>query len=110
MKDNSRLPAYLLTLAARLEEMGYGEDFHIPASLADLKAMAPDLAHSVSRRPKPEQDLLFRCLGEAQAALLFEQYDALASGSPLSEAMKRSIFVRSFTARLRSAYGRLAVA
>lgn len=103
--DNAEIPAYVGLLTARLEELGYGEDFHIPASVDDLNNVAPDLAELVELRPKAEQELLFRCLGEAQAALLFEQYDALVGGRPLSQSAKRGIFLRSFTARLRCVYG-----
>lgn len=108
MNDNSQLPAYIRRLTDRLEEMAYGEDLHVPESFDDLRLVAPDIAGLVAARPKPEQDLLFRCLGEAQAALLYEQCDALACGFPLSQSKKRNIFVRSFRTRVRCAYGNAA--
>lgn len=103
--DISSLPDYIISLTDGLEELGYGEDFHIPASFDDLKHMAPDLAELVGARPEAERTLIFRCLGEAQAALLFEQYDALVGGRPLSQSKKRGIFLCSFKTRLRSGLG-----
>ncbi|HEY8352164.1 MAG TPA: hypothetical protein VIK87_06445 [Sphingomonadales bacterium] len=95
------LPIYMERLLEGFENWTFRPDRPLPATVPDLERVAPGLAALVGVRPKAEQEFLFRCLGEAEASLLYDHYDALVRGKPLGVELSRRLFLKHLRDRLR---------
>lgn len=98
---HAELPIYLERLIEGLETWNFAADQALPVTAPDLEQVAPGLAALVGVRPRAEQDFLFRCLGEAQASLLYDQCDALVRGQRLSPHSCRELFLKDLRERLQ---------
>lgn len=100
MKQQVALPIYLERLLEGLETWDFSSGNALPLTVPDLERVAPGLAALVGVRPRAEQEFLFRCLGEAQASLLYDHCDALVQGEPLTPAASRRLFRKHLRERL----------
>lgn len=101
MKQHAALPVYLERLLEGLESWNFAPENVLPVTAPDLERVAPGLAALVGVRPRAEQEFLFRCLGEAQASLLYDHCDALVRGAPLTPAICRRLFLGHLWERLQ---------
>lgn len=100
-QQQTPLPVYLERLFEGLDAWNFAPARPMPQTVPDLERLAPGLAALVGVRPRAEQDFLLRCLGEAEASLLYDHYDAIVRGEPLGPAACRRLFLRTVRERLR---------